>query len=712
MKHITIIILLLALIQCYRVDAQDKPLWYWGAYAGINMNTHNANFKEIQGYPNCCLQFENGTGLGYAIGGLLQIPLNNSLYAGLRIGIHNPSGTLLSNENIGFQFIRNPNAPFDTIGAPITVEHSIIANLLQIHIQPSLLYQISNSLFLSASVGAYYVMSANFEQKETLISPSNATFLDAKRVRNEANGIIPEYSQILLSGDIGVSYDLPISNHMFISPYISYHLPFISLSTLDWKVNTLQLGLSFKSGILPTKEKLYIKDTIYQRDTIIHQISGITNIQHRIDRKSTEIKEKVIDNTIIQTIYMSESYIKEIPIIKAKKALSLSMQTSGIDKKGNRTKDPTIQIEEIETTETFPLLPYVFFNEGEYELSSTAQHVLNSAESKAFSEKDISSSTLNIYKDMLNIIGFRMQSEKGSVLIIGNNNTSGKDTIEGISEKRANEVAKYLHNTWSIPNSRINKVIGTLPKKPSSNTNPLGQAENSRVEIESNSLSLIKPIIKKTIEISANPPSLEINPIETSSDSLASWDVSIMQNGIVFQMYKGTGKIPNQPFLWDIPVNKSIVTEEPIKVKLHAVDTNGNEQTIEKEITLQQLTIKKKREEFKDDKKIDRFSLLLFDHNSAELDKKNVEIINTIKSFISPNSKVIITGYADITGEKLYNQELTKKRCLEVQKKLDIPDSRTDIIPMGSNILLYDNDSPQGRSYSRTVQIQIETPIH
>lgn len=126
-------------------------------------------------------------------------------------------------------------------------------------------------------------------------------------------------------------------------------------------------------------------------------------------------------------------------------------------------------------------------------------------------------------------------------------------------------------------------------------------------------------------------------------------------------MYKGTGKIPNQPYLWDIPVNKSIVTEEPIKVKLHAVDTNGNEQTIEKEITLQQLTIKKKREEFKDDKKIDKFSLLLFDHNSAELDKKNVEIINTIKSFISPNSKVIITGYADITGEKLYNQELTKK---------------------------------------------------
>lgn len=28
-----------------------------------------------------------------------------------------------------------------------------------------------------------------------------------------------------------------------------------------------------------------------------------------------------------------------------------------------------------------------------------------------------------------------MQAEKGSVLIIGNNNTSGKDTIEGISEK-------------------------------------------------------------------------------------------------------------------------------------------------------------------------------------------------------------------------------------------------------------------------------------
>lgn len=712
MKHISTIILLLALVQYHSVDAQDKPVWYWGAYAGVNINTYNANFRELQGYPNCCLQFENGTGLGYAMGGLLQIPLNNSLYAGLRLGIHNPSGTLFSNENIGFQFIRNPNAPFDTIGAPITVEHSIVANLLQILIQPSLLYQISNSLFLSASIGAYYAVNADFDQKETLISPSNATFLDGKRIRNQANGTIPEYSQILLSGDIGISYDIPISKHMFISPYLTYHLPFTSLSTLDWKVNTLQLGLSFKHGILPTKEKLYIKDTIYQRDTITNQISGISNIQHRIERKSTEIKEKVIDNTIVQTTYISESYIKEIPIIKAKKSLSLSLQTSGIDKKGNRTKDPTIQIEEIETTETFPLLPYVFFNEGEFELSSTIQHLINSNESKMFSENKVSSSTLDIYKDMLNIIGFRMQSEKGSILIIGNNNASGKDALEGMSEKRANEVANYLHNTWSIPNSRLNKVSGNLPKKPSSITNPLGQAENSRVEIESNSSSLIKPIIKQTIEMSANPPSLEINPLETSSDSLASWDISIEQNGTVFQKYKGTGKIPNQPYIWDIPVNKSIVTEEPIKVKLHAIDTNGNEQTIEKDITLQQLTIKKKREEFKDDKKIDRFSLLLFDHNSAELDKNNVDIVNNIKSFIKPLSKVIITGYADITGEKLYNQELARKRCLEVQKKLEIPDSRTEIIPMGSNILLYDNDSPQGRSYSRTVQIQIETPIH
>lgn len=80
-----------------------------------------------------------------------------------------------------------------------------------------------------------------------------------------------------------------------------------------------------------------------------------------------------------------------------------------------------------------------------------------------------------------------------------------------------------------------------------------------------------------------------------------------MQNGIVFQMYKGTGKIPNQPYLWDIPVNKSIVTEEPIKVKLHAVDTNGNEQTIEKEITLQQLTIKRKEKNLKMTRKLINF---------------------------------------------------------------------------------------------------------
>jgi outer membrane protein OmpA-like peptidoglycan-associated protein len=85
--------------------------------------------------------------------------------------------------------------------------------------------------------------------------------------------------------------------------------------------------------------------------------------------------------------------------------------------------------------------------------------------------------------------------------------------------------------------------------------------------------------------------------------------------------------------------------------------------------------------------------------------------MDRVKARIQPESKVRIVGYADKTGNPEYNRTLARKRCLEVQKVLGLPDDRVTLEPVGSDRQIFENETPEGRSYSRTVQIELVTPI-
>ena len=111
------------------------------------------------------------------------------------------------------------------------------------------------------------------------------------------------------------------------------------------------------------------------------------------------------------------------------------------------------------------------------------------------------------------------------------------------------------------------------------------------------------------------------------------------------------------------------------------------------------------------DKRIDRFSLILFDYDKSEITERQKEIINEIKAKIKANSTVTITGFTDKTGEPSYNRKLALERATQAETLLGISDkSRVTVKAADTNYELYDNDLPEGRSYSRTVRIIIETP--
>ena len=62
-------------------------------------------------------------------------------------------------------------------------------------------------------------------------------------------------------------------------------------------------------------------------------------------------------------------------------------------------------------------------------------------------------------------------------------------------------------------------------------------------------------------------------------------------------------------------------------------------------------------------------------------------------------------------GTPQYNKDLANRRIEEVVKYLKVKPELLRRYPIGSDELLYDNNTPQGRSYSRTVRIIIATPV-
>ena len=113
----------------------------------------------------------------------------------------------------------------------------------------------------------------------------------------------------------------------------------------------------------------------------------------------------------------------------------------------------------------------------------------------------------------------------------------------------------------------------------------------------------------------------------------------------------------------------------------------------------------------KDDRNLEKYSLIVFDYNSADLKATHLDVIKKVKESIKPNSIVTIAGYADRTGDKEYNKNLASRRINAIRKLINLPAKEIIEIPYGNSVLLYDNDTEVGRSLSRTVQITIETPV-
>lgn len=632
-----------------------------GVFGGPQFNFYSGTF-EVYDNNALCGTFTTGKGTAIAVGALADIPITQTFFIRARAGYSDYTGTFTSSVRLASAIL--PNGEL----TDATADETLDAKLSYISFNPSALYYPFQSFPLAFQCGPSVgiISKKTFTQKEKLTAPLSATFKDGTQDHTIVSGDIHATNGVRLGLNLGAEYDLFLSQNLIASPMISYDFPITKVtSDTKWYASALDVGIAIKFALMPAP--VYVP-------------------KHPPPPPK---KKKPAP-----------------PIVELKK--------EGTTTLGSKTSADEIVAEEIRTTERRPLLPYIFFDQGDAN-RPLRQTLLTSDEARNFSSEKIKGNDLELYPHLLNIIAERLKKYPNTTITLtGTNNgfeIEKNNTI--LSHQRAEIIKKYFVDTWKIEPNRMTIQSRNLPFDPSAPEAPEGREENRRVEITSSSIEVLHPIARDEKQNSLSLQSIDFLPKVSSEAGIAHWDFSVKQdNKILYQANGTTNDIP-AIMRWDIQNKPITPTDRPVTVDFFVRDYEGQEKAIHDEIPVRTLTIEKKREERIGDMLVNRSGLIVFDFDKATLSERNKKIIDEIKPAITPQSKVTIIGYTDALGDADHNWKLSQQRAQNVRDALAsaVSDDRVVVEGKGSKQLLYPNDTPEGRFYCRMVQIIIETPV-
>lgn len=652
------------------LDAPFSNRFSAGPFAKFGINFHSANFKGIDfsNIPSCCPRFETGFGFNYSIGGILNFPLGEKIGIQFRTGYENLSATLKTIEKDYF-------STTDQGGVWGEFEHSVKSTLYSVSSTLFLTYKLTKQLNLHFGPSFLYLLTKDYEQKEEIVSPPFGVYaIEKTRVRNHTSGPIPNANSFVIGGAISVSYFLPLNKNstLFFVPEASTNFGFTKiLKTDSWQPFSFTVG----AGVLYAPRKV-----------------------------------KIIKPPAPPPL---NPPLPEFPPPPLSPELEISITALSVDDKGIEHPVTLLKIEEFLSTKMHPILGFIFFDENSSEIPSRYFKILSDETSKFNIKKLYGLSTLEIYHNVLNIIGKRVaQFPQAELTLVGCNSNQGVEmnALE-LSRLRAEAVKEYFVNVWKISPERIKIEARNLPEVPSNPNDPDGIAENRRVEIRSNIPQIFEPLIVEDTLREVNPPTFRFKPIVKSPVGIDHWEIITSQSQGIVKVFSGDGQVPSE-ILWEVAYEQKNVPklDEPLFYKLKVIDKNNKVMESQvQELPVEVMTIEKKITEQVADKQIDRFSLILFGFGQSDIVGDNLKIAELAKRRIKMNSTVKIEGFTDRIGNEQINLDLSQKRAIETAKILGVDPKFAR--GLGETRLLYNNDLPEGRFYCRTVNIEIVTPI-
>lgn len=625
-----------------------------GLYGGVGFNFSDADVlvwqSGVTSDPSYAPYVNDS--LRYADGST-----NVSLLGGAIVGL--PINNMFHfTGRLGVNWLNASSSQDQQISADTSVTHEWSSDLVYLEVTPGVeVYNLfgETPIYLLGGLEFGFSLSASREQMTSRYI--NDTY-DGQLVTTGPTEVTSTSLRAALM--LGAGYTFELSNKIWLQPEISYRLPLTQVSSDDahspWKVGQLRLGVNLTFGIgsdAPTPEP--------DRATASARMDRIT--------------------------------------------------TNGRD--GREVEVTSLNVEDVAYTEMFPLVPYVFYPEKGTLPSLDHQSTEVAQEKGNFIPENLPLDAIEVNKNLLNIIGARMQKMPQATLTI-TGTTDGK-TESGIPElgnRRALWAKDYLVNNFDIAPERIALRTTMTPAVPSAPNDPDGIVENRRIEFTSNTPDVLTPVtITAENQRIATPDVVNFHPVVENADTVQSWTLTMSQAGRPLRTMNGKGQ--PERVTWSIKPNELSTAQVPVDYEFVATTSDGQEVNATGSVPVDYLSSVRKKTENLPDRTIDKYSLILFDFDKATLTPDNQRILEqSVLPSIKANSTVSIIGYTDRIGGDDYNKKLSRERATTVQTFLSsrARDAKYTLLGVGESTEIFTNNSPIGRQLSRTVQVIVDTP--
>jgi outer membrane protein OmpA-like peptidoglycan-associated protein len=613
-----------------------------------------------------CDHFDDGGGRAYGLKALAEIPFwgDDSKWTfmpSLHFRLKNPT----------FDWVQRDSS-YDTVSrtlVPFSVRHALEASLFEAGLGAAFDFEPIGRFHLRGgaefSIGlrnSYEKSLSKVEPGPLLIGGSRDTLIGSDKLTNKLI-LAPAVT-------IGASYEVPLSKKLRVQPGVE--ASYIWLIPNLWHGFELSAALTFLFDLSPRKEMVPV-------------------------------------------------FVKqEVPfrIEKPQPKLTASIKAVAVSRTGDTSKVVSMTVEEVKTRNAYPLLNYIFFEEGAAQFP--ARYVRYNSPEEAAAQFQGSSERhdiklMELYRETLNILGDRLKkNSRATVTLIGSTSNSGAERGDvGLAKKRAEAVRDYLLRTWKIEANRI-KVEATLtPEKASPVNTPEGQEENRRVEFRVTDERVNDPVIVTNIEHLATPDHIVLQPDYDPPEGVVRTQAAVSAAGLELLSFVGDAETSRAQKVWAPTEEMLAKLHDSLDIDYDVWDINSNHAHAHSSIPLSVVRVTSDRAE-----RVERFSLILFGFDESRVEPRNERSIRRAAEMIPtiPVDRVLIQGFTDETGDPAHNDVLSEERAETVRKRLEQMLAEAKVSTpralltegRGSHDLLYDNRLPEGRFFSRTVNITIE----
>lgn len=559
----------------------------------------------------------------------------------------------------------NRSARFNQVMAPCNCPADLSTNLSYFSIEPS--------LRLAPFSSAFYLFAG-----PTIGININKDFVYVQDKQVDQRGDFSDIRKTMISAQAGAGIDIPLSkkdnpSQVTLSPFASFQTNlFQAPRTVEtWDMYTVRAGLALKFGKAATPAPL--KQTPLAPIEVVRVVT---------------VKEPNLEFSV---------------------------------------RGPKIVPAERQVKEMFPLRNSVFFNMGSSDIPSRYVQ-LGKNESTNFKEAELqeqqpanlnngrAARQLNVYYNILNIMGDRMRNNpNSSILLTG---ASDKNPSEG--RLMAENVKQYLVNNYDIASSRITTDGRDKPVIPSEQ--PGGTKEldllregDRRVDITSTSSAMLlevggatSPFLKPVQIKTYQEDPLDTHVIFTNkgaTELLNSWRIELKDEAGVVQNYG--------PYYLDQSSisGKSILGNNASKnYQVTMFGTTKSGETIKKESSVSVAKSESLKQEGL------RYSIL-FDFDKADAIAAYEKFLTDVVAPLIPdNGTAIIHGHTDIIGDEKYNHKLSHSRAETTKiileratNQLGRRNVKFEVYGFGADAsnAPFENKYPEERFYNRTVIIDI-----